>query len=70
MPKKQPPPIELAIQHFGSKAELARAIGQKPMTVQQWVRRNRIPLKHVVKIEHATGGAVTKEQLRPDVFAA
>lgn len=70
MPKKKVPPIQLAIDHFGSKADFARAIQEKPMTIQQWVRRNQIPLKHVVKIERATGGKVTKEQLRPDVFAA
>jgi DNA-binding transcriptional regulator YdaS (Cro superfamily) len=70
MSKKQPKPIEIAISHFGSQANLARALNETPMTIHQWLRRNRIPLKHVVKIERVSGGAVTKEQLRPDVFGS
>lgn len=61
-------PIELALAQFPSKAAMARAIGVSPMAVRQWERRERIPLEHAVRIEQITDGAVTKEQLRPDVF--
>lgn len=61
-------PLERALDHFGSKAALARAIGAKPMTVQHWFRGRAVPVAQAIRIENASAGAVTAAQLRPDVF--
>jgi DNA-binding transcriptional regulator YdaS (Cro superfamily) len=61
-------PIEIVLKHFGSPSETAAALGVKPMTVSQWIRRNRIPLVHAVNIEIVTCGVIAKEMVRPDVF--
>lgn len=61
-------PLQTAIDHFGSKAALARALGVEPMTVRQWQVRNRVPIERAIEIERVTQGAVTREDLRPDVF--
>ena len=46
---------------------LARAIGVKPPTVNQWVKGERpIPHRFGPAIEKATGGQVTRKELFPD----
>lgn len=58
-----------AIQVAGSQAALASAIGIHPSFVSQWVNDHRpIPAKWCIPIEHATNGAVTRYDLRPDIF--
>ncbi|GAB2507279.1 helix-turn-helix domain-containing protein [Microbulbifer agarilyticus] len=49
---------------------LADALGLKSQgQVSQWVKGVRpIPATHCVAIERITGGAVTRYELRPDVF--
>lgn len=37
------------------------------MRVQQWEKR-RVPSEWAVKIEQATGGLVTRAEIRPDIF--
>jgi len=53
----------------GSKAELARKLGVTPQMVTKMVKSGSVPAKHCKRIEILTGGRVTAEQLRPDVFA-
>jgi DNA-binding transcriptional regulator YdaS (Cro superfamily) len=63
------PLIEKAVEVVGSKAALARAVGVKPPTVHQWINRERpVPAGKCRAIESATSGAVTAEELRPDIF--
>lgn len=51
----------------GSQTELARAINAQPQLVWQWANTVRpIPIERCVPIERATGGAVTRKDLRPD----
>ncbi|KAB8312269.1 helix-turn-helix domain-containing protein [Erwinia endophytica] len=60
--------IEKACQSVGSQAALARCLGLSPPTVNQWVSGKRpIPAERCLDIEKATLGAVTCEELRPDV---
>ena len=59
--------LQKAIQHFGSRAALARAVGVVPMAVSHWSHRG-IPVDKAIAIERATRGAVTRSQLRPDLF--
>lgn len=52
----------------GSAAALAAAIGVPSVLVYQWAGGRRgVPDTRCPAIERATGGAVTCEQLRPDI---
>lgn len=59
-----------ACQIFGGQAAFARALGVSSPTVSQWVSGGRpIPPKRCVAIEQATGGKVTRQELRPHDWA-
>ena len=59
--------IEKAITSAGSASELARRIGVTPQAVCFWRDgMRRIPVEKCSAIELATGGAVTRRDLRPD----
>ena len=54
--------------YVGSATALAAAIGVPRVLVYQWAGGRRgVPDARCPAIERATGGAVTCEQLRPDV---
>lgn len=64
-------PIERAVQIVGGQTKLARHIGGpvKQAHVWNWLHKGtRVPAEHCLAIERATGGAVTRYALRPDVF--
>ncbi len=53
---------------LGGQAALARKLGVRPPTVNQWVKDGRpVPAERCPAIERATNGAVRCEDLRPDV---
>ena len=52
----------------GSQAKLAAICGVKPMAVSQWKLRGRIPADKVLLVEKATGGQVTRHEMRPDLY--
>ena len=53
-------------QKRGRQAELARAIGVRDSVICDWKKgRFPIPEKRCYAIEKATGGAVTRKDLRP-----
>jgi DNA-binding transcriptional regulator YdaS (Cro superfamily) len=52
----------------GNCEDLARLMGITPSAVSQWKRKGSVPLRRALQIEALTGGQVTKEELRPDVF--
>jgi DNA-binding transcriptional regulator YdaS (Cro superfamily) len=61
--------IDKAIEVIGGKSSLARAIGVTPQMVSQWARVEKpkpIPVTRCIAIEQATGGAVTRKDLRPN----
>ena len=61
-------PLERAIAAAGGASALARALGLVwPSTVTNWAVRG-IPAERCLPIERATGGAVTRFELRPDIF--
>jgi len=63
--------ITAAVAKLGGQASLASAIGVHKVVVNQWVRGQRpIPARWCIPIEAATGGEVTRHDLRPDVFGA
>lgn len=47
--------IEQVIQHFGSKAELARSLEVAPQNVTRWSRLG-VPASVAIKIEKITSG--------------
>lgn len=56
-----------AIRAVGTAADLARKIGLTPQAVAQWTK---VPAKRVIAVEEATGGKVSRYQLRPDLYPA
>lgn len=52
-------------EEFGSYASIAAICGVTREAVRNW---KRIPPNHCIAIETATGGKVTRYDLRPDVF--
>ena len=62
-------PLEMAVRIVGSQAELARRCGTSQPRIWQCLNRNRsVPADLVLPIERSTEGAVTRHQLRPDLY--
>lgn len=60
--------IEYVSKERGSRARLAGEINIPAILISQWsLGRRQIPAERCPDIERATGGAVTCEELRPDV---
>jgi len=58
-----------AIEIVGTQSELARRCGIKQQNVYNWLHRNkRVSVQHVLKVEAATNGLVTRHELRPDIY--
>ncbi|EPK9717185.1 transcriptional regulator [Pseudomonas aeruginosa] len=62
-------PLEKAILAVGSAKALAQKVGVTPMAVTQWKVRG-VPANRVHSIVAACAGAVSAEELRPDLFKA
>ena len=61
-------PLITACEKVGGQAALARILGVKPPSVNQWVNGDRpVPAERCPDIEAATAGAVTCEEQRPDI---
>lgn len=61
-------PIARAVELVG-RQKLATTCDVSPSMVSQWVSGHRpIAARHVLPIEQATGGQVTRYELAPDVF--
>ena len=64
--------IETWIQQQPSRMEgyraLAQASGCAWQSIQKWLFAGRVPPERCLAIEKATGGKVTRYELRPDVF--
>lgn len=61
--------LSRAIEKLGGQSALARACGVKQGHVWHWLNKSRsVPGDYVLTIEAATGGAVTRYELRPDIF--
>ena len=58
-------PIELAAEAVGGITNLATALSESPQAVSNW-RKRGVPLVRCSDIERATGGAVSRRDLRPD----
>jgi len=58
-----------AVRLLGSQIKTARAAGVSGQAVSEVLRRGRrVPAEWCLKLEKATGGAVTANELRPDLY--
>jgi len=56
-------------QGHGTQSQLAKSLDVTPVLVHQWAKEKRqVPAERCRAIEAATNGAVTRYELRPDVF--
>lgn len=63
-------PIQQAVILLGGPSKAGRALGVSHEAVRRWINDvNRVTAERAVAVEVATGGQVTREQLRPDLFA-
>jgi len=62
--------LEKAFEICGSQAELARQLKVTAQFVHKMAKSGHVPSEQCKKIEAATGGEVTAEQLRPDIFGS
>lgn len=60
--------VEKAVEIVGSQSALAAMIGVRPQAVQQWVATGIAPVRRVIAIEQASGGKVSRHELRPDIY--
>ncbi len=56
-----------AIKIVGGQSALAKICGATQPTVNQWKNGGKMDVRYVAKIIQATNGAVTAQELRPDV---
>lgn len=61
----QTSPLERAIAAAGGPSALGRNLGISHAAVIKW---KRCPAERVLAVEAASGGAVSKEELRPDLY--
>ena len=61
--------LKKAIAIVGGPSALARELGYPwPSTVTNWIGRDGVPAERCLDVERITAGAVTRYDLRPDVF--
>lgn len=51
----------------GSVDELCRRLSVSRQALHQWKTR-RVPAERVLDVERATGGQVSRHELRPDIY--
>ena len=61
--------LDRAIKVLGGVTKAAYAIGVRQSAVSNWKARG-VPIDKAISIETATGGAVKRYELRPDIFDA
>lgn len=64
-------PLSRAIAAVGGQSKLARLIGKTQGHISSWLRRDaKVPAECVLAVEAACEGAVTRYELRPDIYGA
>lgn len=59
--------MKKAVESVGGQVALASACGVKYQAVQRWLRAG-CPAERVLCVEKAVAGAVTRHDLRPDLY--
>jgi DNA-binding transcriptional regulator YdaS (Cro superfamily) len=65
MVEKRDRPLKRALREAGGLSVLASLLGITPQAVSQW---RHVPAARVLAVERATKGAVSRFQLRPDLY--
>lgn len=61
--------LAAAVGIIGGQAQLARILGVSQPNVWHWLHKSEhVPAEYVLKIEQATGGKVSRHDLRPDIY--
>jgi DNA-binding transcriptional regulator YdaS (Cro superfamily) len=60
--------IERAAQLAGGQSALARKLGCTPQAVSKMCSTGKVPAERVIPVERAVDGAVTRHELRPDLY--
>lgn len=60
--------VEKAIELKGTQSSLAAAMGCSQQQISYLLAAKRISAEMAVAIDRATNGAVSKEELRPDLY--
>jgi DNA-binding transcriptional regulator YdaS (Cro superfamily) len=58
--------FEKLVAHFGTQRDLAKALGISPQSINKW--KQQIPAERVLDVERLCDSAVTRYEMRPDVF--
>jgi len=61
-------PLEKAIKIVGSQYRMAKILGRRQSLVWYWLKCGRVSAAAAIPIEQATGGQVTRHELRPDIY--
>ena len=61
-------PMHKAIEIVGSQNKLAKILGKRQSVIWTWLKRGYISAEYAIPIEQATGGLVTRHELRPDIY--
>ncbi len=62
-------PLASAVALVGGQAQLARLLGVSQPHVWHWLHKAvRVPGEYVIAIEKATGGKISRHELRPDLY--
>ena len=59
--------LETYLSRRGAATEMGRALGITHSAVLQWIK-NGVPAERVLAIEVASGGKLSRHDLRPDLF--
>ena len=59
------PVLGRAISFLGGLRATGKALGVSFQAVGQW---NRVPARWAIPLEAATGGKITRYEIRPDIF--
>ncbi|MFB6311533.1 MAG: transcriptional regulator [Salinirussus sp.] len=62
--------LDRILEEFRTQSALARALGLKQQSVQEWFATGRIPASRCVEIELLTDGRIRRSEIRPDIFGS
>lgn len=61
-------PLEKAIKIVGSQYRMAKILGKRQSVIWYWLKCGHVSASAAIPIEEATGGQVTRHELRPDIY--
>jgi DNA-binding transcriptional regulator YdaS (Cro superfamily) len=61
--------LDQAVVVMGTQSRLAQAIGIRSPSISGWRAVGKVPIARCEAIERATSGAVTRSDLRPDIWS-